>query len=834
MFDWIRKQFTPPEIQTIPLIFTMDRTGDGQHLVQVLRHQNGQGVPVTNLDQMWHYGYQEREEAAAGDIIYVLDSVDRQTLLSLRRLNPQQNGDGRLLFDFAPPILSYLRTKENLAETELSRKLQVRKAPFTVTAHIDFDAQEGLTISTGYQDPETEEMIPIDTLSPTKDGRYLLIGDTFTPLPPPPSEKAKAWWGTIRIPKSDIPEFFLRDLVLLKKEFNAVLTGGATEIQIIESPFRPLVTVDKDRRGWLDFDIGYEVNEFTLSHQLLGQHPADAYIQVDAHTWVKKDAKAFAQTEKELASLNAQPTEQGYRTPISQFATLDEFVADIGGRAELGAAYQSFLDQLTGFEADETFQLSPAAEQQLQQVDVTLRPYQRAGIHWLTWLYHNYLHGLLADDLGLGKTLQAICLLQIAYEQAHSQQHSLIMAPKSVLHHWERELQRFFPGMQVYAYHGANRQRQRLQSEEPIIFISTYQTVTNDVDTLKLIPFFYIILDEASHIKNPNTNRSRAIKALNSAHRLALSGRPVENRPAELWSIFDFLIKGYLGFYGTFQRVYEKPIGLGEEQASERLGKRIRPFMLRRLKEEVAQDLPEKIPLDEWCELSQEQRLLYGQVIGQAKEMVTSLQEEGQVNVTMNILPILQKLKQICDHPAIVTGEAIPLHGRSEKFDWIIRKVKEIDSQGEQLVIFTHFLGMLDLMQTALDEESISHIRIDGSTNKRQRLIDQFNEGQAAVALCSIKATAYGINLTSANHVIHADRWWNPATEDQATDRVHRIGQDKTVYVYWIMVQGTLEERIEDLLESKRQMAGQIVDAATAEGQQWTRDELLELLRPLD
>ena len=315
---------------------------------------------------------------------------------------------------------------------------------------------------------------------------------------------------------------------------------------------------------------------------------------------------------------------------------------------------------------------------------------------------------------------------------------------------------------------------------------------------------------------------------------MALSGTPVENRPAEMWSVFDFLMRGHLGRYGTFTRVFENQITAGDKLAAERLGRRVRPFMLRRLKSEVAQDLPEKIEMDEWCELTEEQRQLYGLLQDQTKQLYFALSQGKDVNYTASILPVLTKLKQICDHPALVTKNSRPLFRRSEKFDWVVEKIRMIKAQGEQVVLFSHFLDMLNLLETAVLQDKTSYIRIDGSTNNRQILIDEFNSGRKTVALCSLTATSYGINLQSANHVIHADRWWNPAIEDQATDRVHRIGQDRTVYVYRIMVQGTLEERIDKLLANKRQIAGQIVDAAGAGARQWTRAELLELLRPLD
>lgn len=403
-----------------------------------------------------------------------------------------------------------------------------------------------------------------------------------------------------------------------------------------------------------------------------------------------------------------------------------------------------------------------------------------------------------------------------------------------MLHHWEREIERFFPQANIYRYHGSRRRRSLLQAPEPIVFISTYAIAVNDLDYLSEVPFFYLILDEATYIKNPSARRTKAVKALNATHRLALSGTPVENRPAELWSLFAFLMRGHLGKLKTFSDLFERKITGGDEEALQKLGQRIGPFLLRRKKEEVAKDLPEKIELDEWCRLTVEQRQLYGGLQGRMKQVSEALRRGEEVNYTTNILPILSKLKQICNHPVLVLGENGVIYGRSQKFDWIARKIDEIHAKNEQVVVFSHFLKMLDLLEKALRQKQISYMRIDGSTSNRRSRIDRFNAGEDRVALCSIMAAGYGINLTSGNHVIHADRWWNPAVEDQATDRVHRIGQDKTVYVYRILVEGTLEERIDQLLTSKRGMADQIIGAAKRRVRRWTREELLALLKPLD
>ncbi len=437
--------------------------------------------------------------------------------------------------------------------------------------------------------------------------------------------------------------------------------------------------------------------------------------------------------------------------------------------------------------------------------------------------------------MGLGKTLQAICAIAHAYLVDDVQEHSLIIAPKSVLIHWQREIRRCLPKAHVRLYHGQNRAstRRLFQYRQPIIFISTYATVANDIEHLVKVPFFYVILDEATQIKNPNAQRTQGIKALNAAHRIALSGTPIENRPSELWSIFDFLMRDHLGRYGTFQRRFEAPILSGDQQIAEILGRRIRPFMLRRRKEEVARDLPEKIPLVTWCDLSEEQRSLYGSLQEVANEIRKALRRGEQVSYTGTILPVLTKLKQICDHPAIVAEPKQPVSGRSEKFDLVVEKIGEILDQGEQVVVFSHFLGMLNLLQHEMERLAVPFIRIDGSTQHRQLLVDRFNRREAKVALCSLMAAGHGITLTAANHVIHADRWWNPAIEDQATDRVHRIGQDKTVYVYHFLTEGTLEETIDDLLERKRDLADQVIEAADSRRLQWTREELIQILKPL-
>ena len=500
----------------------------------------------------------------------------------------------------------------------------------------------------------------------------------------------------------------------------------------------------------------------------------------------------------------------------------------------LSKEYEGFLEQITGFEPDPEFKLSDSVERLLKNNGINLRPYQRAGIHWLNWLAENYLHGILADDMGLGKTVQTISAINLAYETQENDRPSLIVCPKSVVPFWTREIHRCAAKIRAYQYLGTNRNKSIWSRAEKDWFVTTYETLVRDIDVISKTPFFFLVLDEASKIKNPNAQRTQAIKSINALHRLALTGTPIENRLDELWSILDFLIKGLLGTQSQFISRYGT-ISAGNSQRAGELSKRIRPFLLRRLKKNVAKDLPEKIELEDWCDLTEEQRALYGQIQHQYAEPLRAEIRRGEkVNYQFNILPILTKLKQVCDHPALVTRECDPLIGRSEKFDATLERINEIKDAGERAVVFSHFLKSLDLFEKAFSKRGISSLRIDGSTRNRQELIDRFNAGGVDVALCSIKACGYGITLTAANHVIHFDRWWNPAVEGQATDRVHRIGQSKTVYVYRTLVSGTLEEKIATLLERKRGLADRVVGAALNQPMQWTREELLELLKPLD
>lgn len=816
----------------LPLEFTLDLDDQGKHIVTVYATMEGQREQIEDVRKLWSYGHVL--ERTGGE--YTIGREDLETLLAMRSLNPEICDDGTMVFDVCPPVLHYLRTRDSIEEAEDSQELRIADRPIPPVASIDYEPGQELTVSTGYAQEGTAKLVGADELELTADQGFVRLDKTFYPIDQHLNRVVKEWLdrGTTKVPLDGIPEFFKRDLVLLKTQMGAVLTERANAIQIIDSQYEPRVRVRSDEQGWLNFEIDYVVGGYELPQDLI-RSTKEKYIQTDDNTWIQKDSKTLVTTESRLRDLGAEPTAEGFRVPVTQFASLEEFIEQIGGIREVSDEYARFLDQITDFQADEAFKLPADFEARLTSRGIHLRPYQRAGIHWLSWLVAHNLHGVLADDMGLGKTIQTIAAMGVRYGEEGSVQHSLIVCPKSVVHFWAREIERCIPSATVYEYVGPARNRRLWKASMPIIFLSTYATVTRDIGLIRSVPLFFLVLDEATRIKNPDTQRTKAIKSLNSLHRVALSGTPIENRPAELWSLFDFLMKEHLGTHGRFIRVFEAPITAGDNGAAVRLSRRIRPFILRRLKEEVAKDLPEKIDMDEWCVLTEEQKSLYGQIQDMYADPVRRALRGGEnVNYATSILPVLTKLKQVCDHPALITGEAEPVEGRSEKFDLVVKKVEEIHSKGEHVVLFSHFLSTLDLLEIALQQRGITYIRLDGSTTNRQGLIDRFNKHRADAALCSIQACGQGITMTAANHVIHIDRWWNPAIEDQATDRVHRIGQDKTVFVHRFLVAGTLEEKIAVLLERKRDISDRVIGAAVRQEMKWTRDELLELLKPLE
>jgi SNF2 family DNA or RNA helicase len=469
-----------------------------------------------------------------------------------------------------------------------------------------------------------------------------------------------------------------------------------------------------------------------------------------------------------------------------------------------------------------------------------LRPYQVRGYSWLAFLRRWGLGACLADDMGLGKTIQAIALLLQEREITDDElEPALVICPTSVVGNWKREIKRFAPGLRVMVHHGGGRASGTAFISEALehdVVISTYGLARRDVEDLAQVPWSDIILDEAQNIKNPQAKQSQAIRTLPGANRIALTGTPVENRLSELWSIMQFLNPGFLGSQASFRKEFALPIERYQNRvATERLKGLVGSFVLRRVKTDptVIQDLPEKLEMKVYCNLTAEQATLYRAVVKESLERVDAAGEG--IERRGAVLGALTRLKQICNHPAQFMGDGSALAGRSGKLDRLGEMLEEALSVGDRALVFTQFAEMGHMLRAYLQSLfGIEVLFLHGGTPQKQRdrIVARFQSGQggSSIFILSLKAGGTGLNLTAANHVFHFDRWWNPAVENQATDRAFRIGQTRDVQVHKFLCAGTLEERIDKMIESKKALAESVVGAGEGWLTELSTDELREIM----
>jgi hypothetical protein len=444
-----------------------------------------------------------------------------------------------------------------------------------------------------------------------------------------------------------------------------------------------------------------------------------------------------------------------------------------------------------------------------------LRDYQKTGFHWLKTLTHYNFGGILADDMGLGKTLQVIALLES--ERVKRKYPSLVVAPTSLLYNWENEFTRFAPDMVTQVVSGFPEKRREYLSYKAVdVFITTYDILKRDVDFYKNMVFAYIIADEAQNIKNPSTQAAKSIKTLNGKTRFALTGTPIENNLSELWSIFDFIMPGYLYSANKFQRIYETPIVRDDDKGkAAQLRAQIAPFVLRRIKENVLKELPEKTETTLPAELTPEQNLVYQAHLLEALGALDDyIKKNTFADNRMRVLAQLTRLRQICCHPSLFIED---YKGGSGKFELALETIQIALESGHRVLLFSQFTGMLDILRKKIDKDKkITYFYLDGATKAKDRMemTERFNAGEKDIFLISLKAGGTGLNLTGADVVIHYDPWWNPSVMDQASDRAHRYGQKRAVQVYNIVAKDSIEEKIMALQEKKRGL----IDSVITEG----------------
>lgn len=503
---------------------------------------------------------------------------------------------------------------------------------------------------------------------------------------------------------------------------------------------------------------------------------------------------------------------------------------------------KAFSDEKFEFNRDRNFMeltekiLNPARTDYRipEGIMASLRPYQITGFKWLKTLADNELGGILADDMGLGKTLQSIVYIASVCGECKGQV-NLIVCPTSLIYNWQDEIENFAPHLKALVINGSPAERQEAikRYNEYDVLITSYPLIRRDIGLYEKIEFNTVFIDEAQFIKNDSSMNAKSVKRLRAKHKFALTGTPIENNLSELWSIFDFIMPDYLGSHMKFVEMYEKPIMKEDKTALEELNQHIAPFILRRMKKDVLTELPDKYETKMLTNLSEEQKLVYLSFLENIRgELHSEIEEYGIDKSRMKILAALTRLRQICCHPSTFLED---YHGGSGKLDLLMELIPEAIANEHRVLVFSQFTSMLKIIEKELAELDIPYFYLEGSTptEERNEYVKRFNSGERKVFLISLKAGGTGLNLTGADTVIHYDPWWNPAVEEQATDRAYRIGQQNKVHVIKLITKGTIEEKIYKLQRKKKELSDSVICSKEVFINTLSREELEELFAPI-
>ncbi len=555
---------------------------------------------------------------------------------------------------------------------------------------------------------------------------------------------------------------------------------------------------------WFDLEIQVKFGKETVSLKEIRKAIVnkskfiqlnDGSLGVLPEKWLNKFAKYFKAGEV---------TKDRIKISNFQFNIIDELHDDLETTPKFLIELQKKKLRLQNLKTDIDVSIPKGLK-------ATLRPYQKQGLNWLVFLDKNKLGGCLADDMGLGKTLQAIAFLGLLKKKKKQKTHLIIM-PTSLIFNWKKEIEKFFPSLKALIYTGPKRKVLFKDFPKYDIVLSTYGSLLNDIEFMKDFEFGYVILDESQAIKNPNSKRYKAVKLLQSDNRLALTGTPIENNTFDLYAQMNFLNPGLLGNMSHFKKEFSDAIDKAkDEQTSNLLSEMIHPFLLRRTKEQVATDLPEKTETILYCEMGVEQRKVYESFKEKFRDyLLNKIDENGVGKSQMYVLEGLMKLRQICNSPELLNDEE-DYGTASVKLDILTESIKEKTSN-HKILVFSQFTNMLNLIKNRLEEENITYEYLDGRTKNREEKVKNFQENEEIrVFLISLKTGGVGLNLTAADYVFLVDPWWNPAVENQAIDRAHRIGQDKKVIAYKMICRDTIEEKIINLQNTKKQISNSII-----------------------
>ncbi len=636
----------------------------------------------------------------------------------------------------------------------------------------------------------------------------------------------------------DALQFWTEAVGSLPEEWDLFIPDDLVDVQVRSSSLAANARVSSGV-DWLSLRLSFESEGIAVTQEELARCLAEGrrYVRLQDGSFAKLDPEKVKAVLQRQAEILATSGGQGNKLPLSQAGRIQELLEQVG-RATVSDGARDLFKKLQNVDEIKVVKKP-------RNLKAQLRPYQEQGFQWLWFLQEIGSGGILADDMGLGKTVQTIALMlavKSAVEKPASGEgkgdgkkkfKALIVAPTSVVTNWERELDKFAPSLRHMMWHGGGRRERTDELEDADVVITSYALLRRDEEFLAKLDLTYAILDEAQNIKNPLSATARAAKRLKSLRRLALTGTPIENRLSEIWSIFDFVSPGLLGPLDKFEERYARPIDAGDAKAAQRLRAAIHPFILRRTKAEVAKDLPEKIETDQICELTGEQAALYAAVLKEVRAQVMGeVEKQGLARSHIQILAGLTRLRQAACDPRLL---GLPRDFGDEDSGKLVALRELIQTSiagGHRALVFSQFVSMLQIVKRAMDEDGVSYEYLDGSTKDRLARVENFQrEDGPPVFLISLKAGGSGLNLTAADTVIHFDPWWNPAVEDQATDRAHRIGQTKVVTTYRLIAKGTIEEKILELGGKKRELVGAVLSEDVGGAKKLTKSDLEEFFR---
>ncbi len=597
--------------------------------------------------------------------------------------------------------------------------------------------------------------------------------------------------------------------------------------KLMDEPFRMCAKIDFSQESQDSFEIqlygrvGEEIINFDEVYDTI--QSGEKYSRIRSLGFVEFPAQNIYAMMRAFNSFDVYRNDENKFTVKTYRAGLISELKNLDVELVLSDEFKTFWEQMSTFSTHDGTNLPTHATAEF-------REYQLKGFGWLWFMYKYGLNGILADDMGLGKTLQALTVLQKAKEVDGSMP-TLVICPTTVVFNWESEIQKFAPELTCLKLAGSDRKNHFKEIPNYDVVITSYALIRRDIKHFKDINFRYIILDESQNIKNAMSQTAQAVKQLQANHKLALSGTPIENKLEELWSVFDFLMPGFLLSVAEFNARYVNPIMERQDKTVEkRLKLQIYPFILRRMKRDVAKDLPDKVENIAYCELTDEQKDFYLQVLDSTKEeLFKSIEQNGLEKSRLSIFSALLRLRQICCHPRLYDKENVKHIMSSGKFEKLKSMLEEIISEGHRVLLFSQFVNMLDIVKGWLEREGIEYEYLTGKTKDRQAAVEHFNNSKIPIFLISLKAGGTGLNLTGADYVIHYDPWWNPAVEDQATDRAYRIGQTKKVFVYRLITKNTVEEKIQKLKTIKRNLVDSVISVDRNIVKSLTMDDIREI-----